>query len=51
MVTDNNSNTLYFYTIDEDAAAGAPLELRGTIDLNKVGKPEIEVKLLEEKQD
>ena len=41
IVTDNRSNILYFYTIDKEAKIGSELKLRGTIDLNKVGKPGI----------
>jgi hypothetical protein len=41
IVTDNKSNTLYFYTIDKDKEVGAELKLRGSIDLNQVGKPVI----------
>ena len=41
IVTDNQSNTLYFYTIDKDKEIGSDLKLRGTIDLNQVGKPVI----------
>lgn len=38
MVTDNRTNTLYFYSPDAGAGDGADLKLRGTIDLNGVGK-------------
>lgn len=41
MVTDNQTNTLYFYCIDRDAEVGADLKLRGTIRLDQVGKPTI----------
>ena len=41
IVTDNSTNTLYFYTIDKDKEVGSDLKLRGTIDLNQVGKPVI----------
>jgi hypothetical protein len=41
IVTDNKSNTLFFYTIDKDKEVGSELRLRGTIDLNQVGKPTI----------
>ncbi len=41
IVTDNQSNTLYFYTIDKDKEVGADLKLRGSLDLNQVGKPVI----------
>jgi hypothetical protein len=44
IVTDNQSNTLYFYTIDKDEKVGADLKLRGTIDLKQVGKPVIKPK-------
>jgi hypothetical protein len=39
IVTDNQTNTLYFYTIDKDKPIGSELKLRGTIDLSQVGKP------------
>jgi hypothetical protein len=41
IVVDNRSNTLYFYTIDKDKELGSDLKLRGTIDLNQVGRPTI----------
>jgi hypothetical protein len=41
IVTDNSTNTLYFYTIDKDKEVGSELKLRGSIDLNQVGKPVI----------
>src|SRR4051794_35639002 len=41
IVTDNQKNTLYFYTIDKDAKIGSPLKLRGQVDLRQVGKKEI----------
>jgi hypothetical protein len=41
IVTDNKTNTLYFYTIDKDKEVGSELKLRGSIDLNQVGKPAI----------
>src|SRR5690348_13880962 len=41
IVTDNQSNTLYFYTIDKDKEIGSELKLRGTLDLNQVGKPSL----------
>jgi hypothetical protein len=43
IVTDNQSNTLYFYTIDKDKEIGTELKLRGQVDLNQVGKPEIKL--------
>jgi hypothetical protein len=41
IVTDNHTNTLYFYTIDKDKEIGTELRLRGTVDLMQVGKPTI----------
>jgi hypothetical protein len=41
IVTDNKSNTLYFYTIDKEKEVGSELKLRGSIDLNQVGKSTI----------
>src|SRR5262245_29584093 len=41
IVTDNQSDTLYFYTIDKDKDVGTELKLRATMDLTKVGKPVI----------
>jgi uncharacterized protein (TIGR03000 family) len=38
IVTDNNKNALYFYTTDEGKPAGSDLKLRGSIDLQQVGK-------------
>jgi hypothetical protein len=38
IVTDNQNNTLYFYTIDRDAKIGSDLKLRGQLDLTQVGK-------------
>jgi hypothetical protein len=37
-VTDNKTNALYFYSADPGSEDGADLKLRGTIDLNAVGK-------------
>jgi hypothetical protein len=41
IVTDNESNTLYFYTVDKGKDPGSELKLRGKVDLTKVGKPSI----------
>ena len=41
IVTDNSTNVLYFYTIDEDSQPGTSMHLRGAINLNEVGKAEI----------
>ena len=43
IVTDNKSNTLYFYTIDKDKPIGSPLKLRASVDLTKVGQDEIRI--------
>jgi hypothetical protein len=38
IVTDNRTDTLYFYTIDKDAQIGSDLKLRGQVDLKQVGR-------------
>jgi hypothetical protein len=38
IVTDNQTNILYYYTIDKDQPIGSDLKLRGSLDLNKVGE-------------
>jgi len=38
IVTDNQTNTTYFYTVDKGAEIGSELKLRGSVDLNQVGK-------------
>jgi hypothetical protein len=44
LVTDNGTNTVYFYTIDKDKEIGSDLKLRASVDLTQVGKPEIHIK-------
>jgi hypothetical protein len=44
IVTDNKTNTLYFYTIDKDKEVGSELKLRGSLDLNQVGEPVLKPK-------
>jgi hypothetical protein len=39
IVTDNQTNTLYFYLVEKGKQAGAKLLLRGSMDLNQVGRP------------
>ena len=39
LVTDNRTDTLHFYTVDEGAEVGSELKLRGSIDLSQVGQP------------
>jgi hypothetical protein len=38
IVTDNQTNTLYFYSIEQDAGIGSDFKLRGKVDLTQVGK-------------
>jgi len=38
IVTDNNTNTLYFYTVEKGQPAGSPLKLRGSLDLSQIGQ-------------
>jgi hypothetical protein len=49
LVTDNHTNTLYFYAVDRDQPPGSELKLRGTVDLTQVGKPVIKPKVIKEK--
>ena len=41
LVTDNGTNTVYYYTIDKDKEIGSDLHLRGSVDLSLVVKPDI----------
>jgi hypothetical protein len=41
VVTDNETNSLFFYTVDKGKAPGSELKLRAKVDLTKVGKPTI----------
>jgi hypothetical protein len=43
LVTDNATNKLYFYTVDKDKPIGSPLKLRASLDLSKVGQPELRI--------
>jgi hypothetical protein len=43
LVTDNATNKLYFYTTDKDKPIGTPLKLRASLDLTRVGSPEISI--------
>jgi hypothetical protein len=45
IVTDNQENVLYFYTVDKEEKPGTPLKLRGSLDLKEVGKPVLTPKL------
>lgn len=44
LVTDNSTNTVYFYAIDKDEKIGADLKLRASVDLTQVGKDVIKIK-------
>jgi hypothetical protein len=46
LVTDNATNTLYYYATDKDAPVAAPLKLRASLDLSQVGKEEITIKAI-----
>jgi hypothetical protein len=48
-VTDNQTNKVYFYTIDHGQEAGAELKLRASVDLAGVGKEVIKPVLLKKK--
>jgi hypothetical protein len=50
LVTDNHSNTLYFYAVDRDQPAGSDLKLRGSVDLTQVGKPVIKPQVIDDKE-
>jgi hypothetical protein len=43
LVTDNGTNTVYYYATDRDAEIGSDLKLRGSVDLTQVGKPVIKI--------
>jgi hypothetical protein len=49
LVVDNSTNTIYFYTVDEGKEPGSDLHLRGSLDLNDVGKPALKPKKTEKK--
>jgi hypothetical protein len=44
IVVDNATNTLYFYTENPGKEVGDELHMRGSIDLNDVGKPVLKPK-------
>jgi hypothetical protein len=50
IVTDNQKNMLYFYTVNQGDKPGADLHLRGTVDLNSVGQDTIKPNLLTPKK-
>ena len=43
LVTDNAAWKLYYYATDKDAPVGAPLKLRASLDLTKVGEKQITI--------
>jgi hypothetical protein len=50
IVTDQEKNTVYFYTVNEGDKPGAELHLRGSIDLTKTGNATIKPKLISGKK-
>jgi len=50
LVTDNGTNTLYFYTTDKDAPIGSELKLRGSLDLTHVGKDTLVPKIVKREE-
>jgi hypothetical protein len=43
LVTDNQKNMVYFYTVDKDEKVGADLKLRASVDLTQVGTDVIKI--------
>src|SRR5262245_7273079 len=43
-VADNAANKLYYYATDKDTPVGAPLKLRASLELTKVGESELTLK-------
>lgn len=41
LVVDNSTNTMFYYTVDPGQEVGAPLHLRGSVDLNQVGRESV----------
>ncbi len=50
LVVDNSTNLLHFYTVDQGKEVGDDLHLRGSLDLNEVGKPTLKAKKIEKKE-
>ncbi len=50
IVTDNKTNTVYYYTTDQGAEPGSELKLRGSLDLSQVGEPVIKPKLFKKEK-
>jgi hypothetical protein len=51
IVTDNQTNIVYFYTIDKDKEIGSELRLRGRLDLSEVGKEVLKPTLLRTREE
>ena len=47
LVVDNSTNLIHFYTVDPGKEPGSDLKLRGSLDLNEVGKPVLKPKKAE----
>ncbi len=45
IVTDNQENVLYFYTVEKEEKPGADLKLRASLNLKDVGKPVLTPKM------
>ena len=43
LVTDNQKNTVYFYTVEKDEKVGSDLKLRASVDLTQVGTDTIKI--------
>ena len=46
IVTDQQKNTVFFYTVDQGEKPGSDLHLRGSVDLNTVGQATIKPTLI-----
>lgn len=50
IAVDNQTHTLFFYTVDHGDEPGADLKLRGTVDLTKLGESVLKPKLYRKKE-
>ena len=46
LVVDNSTNVMHYYTVEPGKEVGEELHLRGSIDLNEVGKPSVKPKVV-----
>jgi len=46
LVTDNQTNKFYYYTMDEEKEPGTELKLHATVDLTQVGKPVLKAEIV-----